>query len=442
MSNIYDICLIGLGPAGIGFLSSLDKSVLKSVICFEKGNQNCSSNCHAIIDSKCTHCKQCNIVSGLGGASRFSCGKISNFPAGSGLQAFFDSNESLTSLMNSMVDILKEKLALKKIVVSTIQQKKMEAFFSQEGITYKYYDVYEFSKDLYISYIHNIVNEAKDLGTNFLFNTEVISVEKKNIKNESVFEIIANKDGAIIKQCARKVVMATGNIDRNIDLFGFLSKDKLISSYEIGIRIEVPTKMISSFLDAHGDLKLKYKDGRTYCVSKNGFIIAYNSTKEGLLLEGYTDCSQLSDKTNLAIILKKRDLSDLESFKSIYLNSYNGIPIAQRYIDYTNNRISNINWTTPLLSVQPGNINCLFSDRINSEIVDFIDSVIVHTMGLTDKEIIIYAPELKNSYNINFKEGFQVTKDLYVIGAATGKFRGILQSLCSGIHCAKFIIRR
>ena len=40
MSKLYDICLIGLGPAGIGFLSSLDKKILKNSICFVMGGKD------------------------------------------------------------------------------------------------------------------------------------------------------------------------------------------------------------------------------------------------------------------------------------------------------------------------------------------------------------------------------------------------------------------
>ena len=117
MFKLYDICLIGLGPAGIGFLSSLDEEMLKKSVCFEKGNNNTICTCHT--NSKCSECDSCNIVSGIGGASRFSCGKISNFPAGSGLLPFWDSKESsLVDFMNHHIDILKNELDMCKVFVS------------------------------------------------------------------------------------------------------------------------------------------------------------------------------------------------------------------------------------------------------------------------------------------------------------------------------------
>ena len=97
MSNIYDVCIIGLGPAGIGALSSLGEETLQNSICFEKGLNISSCKMHE--SSACVRCTPCNVVYGMGGASRFSCGKISGFPAGSGLEYFFGSKENLKSLL-------------------------------------------------------------------------------------------------------------------------------------------------------------------------------------------------------------------------------------------------------------------------------------------------------------------------------------------------------
>ena len=105
MSKLYDICLIGLGPAGIGFLSTLDEGVLKNSICFEQGDTNTTCTCYT--KSECSKCDRCSIVSGVGGASRFSCGKISNFPVGSGLLPFWDlQEEALENFLNLQIGCL------------------------------------------------------------------------------------------------------------------------------------------------------------------------------------------------------------------------------------------------------------------------------------------------------------------------------------------------
>ena len=212
------------------------------------------------------------------------------------------------------------------------------------------------------------------------------------------------------------------------------------TSYELGIRITVPTEKIANILDCHGDLKLKYKDGRTYCVSKNGFIISY-SVNGALFLEGYTDSTESSKFTNLAIIIKCDDLNALNVFKEKYTKVYNGIPIKQAYNDYINNKLSAMNFSEKYIPVQQGNIKDIFADEINNDIIDFIESVLIKTVGINRDDIIIYAPELKETIKFNINNDFQIDDNLYVVGAATGSFRGILQSMCSGIHCANSLRR-
>lgn len=439
MSKLYDICLIGLGPAGIGFLSTLDEDVLKNSICFEKGDTNTTCTCYT--NSECSKCDQCSIVSGVGGASRFSCGKISNFPAGSGLLPFWDlQEETLKKFLNLQIGLLKEELDLHKVDVPSETQTKAKALFETKGIAYKYYDVYEFKKDRYISYLSKKVDEAQVSGLQINYNTEVLNVEKSVYQNESIYLItIKSKDG-ISNYCAKKVIVATGNIDNNCKLIQNLASKVLKTSYELGIRLTVPTEKIANVLDCHGDLKLKYKDGRTYCVSKNGFIISY-SVNDALFLEGYTDSTESSKFTNLAIIIKCDDLNALNVFKEKYSKVYNGIPIKQSYNDYINNKISDLNFAEKFIPVQQGNIKDIFADKINDDIIDFIEAVLIQAIGLDRKDIIIYAPELKETIRFNINNDFQIDDDLYVIGAATGSFRGILQSMCSGMHCANSLRR-
>lgn len=439
MSKLYDICLIGLGPAGIGVLSTLGEDVLKNSICFEKGDTNTTCTCYT--NSECSRCDQCSIVSGVGGASRFSCGKVSNFPAGTGLLPFWNSQEgALKNCLNSQIDILKEELALRKVDVSVEDQTKAKMFFKTNDIIYKYYDVYEFKKDRYISYLSKIVYEAQARGLQIDYNTEVINIEKSVYQNQNVYLVTINDKGGISNHYAKKVIVATGNINSNCKLMQNLTSKILQTSYELGIRITVPTEKIANILDCHGDLKLKYKDGRTYCVSKNGFIISY-SVNGALFLEGYTDSTESSKFTNLAIIIKCDDLNALNVFKEKYTKVYNGIPIKQAYNDYINNKLSDVNFSEKYIPVQQGNIKDIFADEINNDIIDFIESVLIKTVGVNRDDIIIYAPELKETIKFNINNDFQIDDNLYVVGAATGSFRGILQSMCSGIHCANSLRR-
>ena len=342
--------------------------------------------------------------------------------------------------MNLNLEDLKKDLGLCKIDVSDEKRTSTETLFKASGITYKYYDVYEFKKEQYISYLTQIVDDAQAKGLYIKYNTNVEQIKKENLNNETVFSIITNGKDGISIYFAKKVVLATGNIDDSTKLIQDLINKEPKNFFEIGIRITVPTDKISSILDSHGDLKLKYKDGRTYCVSKNGFIIAY-SVNDALFLEGYIDNTITSNLTNFAVIIKCDDQNMLKEFKENYIKKYRGIPIRQGYNDYINNKISIINSSEKYIPIQQGNVNDLFSDVINSRIIEFIEDVLIGSIGLNRDDIVVYAPELKETDCFEINTDFRVTNNVFVIGAATGKFRGILQSMCSGKHCAD-IVRR
>ena len=63
-------------------------------------------------------------------------------------------------------------------------------------------------------------------------------------------------------------------------------------------------------------------------------------------------------------------------------------------------------------------------------------------MNVPKEAVVLVAPELKVLRNLTLHNNFELNNNLYVIGAATGKFRGILQSYCSGIRCGKLLLER
>lgn len=62
-------------------------------------------------------------------------------------------------------------------------------------------------------------------------------------------------------------------------------------------------------------------------------------------------------------------------------------------------------------------------------------------MGISEDSITLVAPELKILRNLQMDKNFEIDSNLFVIGAVTGKFRGILQSFCSGTRCGQLLDR-
>lgn len=283
-----------------------------------------------------------------------------------------------------------------------------------------------------------MVHKLKDEGLQLFDNTEVMEI-KRDLDMLCFCIKVKMPDGDRTFY-VRNLVLATGALD---------IQDKLVESvaglvnnyFEIGVRVEAPNNAFGNVLSTHGDLKLKYKMGRTYCVTSNGRIVTYQT--QGLhFLEGYMEPSSLSGYTNLAVLIKIDNNKDFLDFVNHYRKEFGGIPIKQRFVDYAKDQINVREINTTLDLAICGDINKLFQLNVNEAIKNFIKVVLVGAMNLPEDAITLVAPELKILRNLQIDRNFELDHGLFVIGSATGKFRGILQSFCSGIRCGQLLIRR
>ena len=436
MTDMYELAIVGMGPAGIGIATALQGTdMLRKTICFERGSEIESKNCVVLNNMPCCNDKYCHIISGIGGASNLSSGKLSFLPAGSGLIRFFNNEHELKELMLNVIRTFQSETGLTKINIDSSIVNDTQQKFDANNITYKYYDVYEFEGKRYREYLSNLMLCLISEGLCVHNNSEIISIMHDAA---SSFSITATENGFTKSYRVRNVVFAGGSSEiGNYLLSDYTDTSK--TSYEIGVRIEAKTTCFGDSLDVHGDLKLKYNSGRTYCVTKSGAIVSYKTS--GLsLLEGYIDTDKTTVYTNLAVLIKTKNASDFNEFLNKYRTIYNGVPIRQKYTDYLLGIASTNPVFTTLASSRLGDINSLFTDSINHALIEFINHVIVESMGLNPKDLIIVAPELKIARDIQLSDKFEVDKNLYTVGAATGLFRGILQSFCSGIQCGKYIV--
>lgn len=336
-----------------------------------------------------------------------------------------------------MIQFLSDEIQLKRIEIDTATKMNAKAFYKQRNIDYKYYDVYEFDGKSYRSFIQKTVQELMDEGLQLFDNAEVLDVHRD--PHTSYFCISVRTPDGEKQFFVQKLVVAIGALD---------IRDKLIEKtvglvsncFEIGVRIEAPNSAFGNILSTHGDLKLKHGAGRTYCVTADGKIIAYQT--DGVrFLEGCMESSVSTGYTNLAVLIKCNDESSVCEFINRYRKDFNGRPIKQKLVDYANGQISDEEIDTTLASAVRGDINSLFSTDINNAIKEFINDVLVEAMGISEDSITLVAPELKILRNLQMDKNFEIDSNLFVIGAVTGKFRGILQSFCSGTRCGQLLDR-
>jgi uncharacterized FAD-dependent dehydrogenase len=89
------ICIVGLGPAGIAAaLTFANSTCAKYVLCIDAGSYPSERHCAALENQSCKKEKLCQVISGFGGCSLISGGKISGYPAGNGLSSILGSSRA------------------------------------------------------------------------------------------------------------------------------------------------------------------------------------------------------------------------------------------------------------------------------------------------------------------------------------------------------------
>ncbi len=76
-STLYDVIIIGAGPAGIFAALELTKNTSLSILLVDKGKNIEKRKCPSRISGgNCNQCKPCDLLFGWGGSGAFSDGKL------------------------------------------------------------------------------------------------------------------------------------------------------------------------------------------------------------------------------------------------------------------------------------------------------------------------------------------------------------------------------
>ena len=143
MGYVYktDICIVGLGPSGLGAALTLAKSNLGlDLLCLELGACQQDKFCSLIKNGICVKDKPCKIISGVGGCSSLSGGKMGVFPAGIELENIFGSRNLAEQKLAQAFSSISKYISLIKPTISKDEIEKARAVFNDLGFKYKYYD--------------------------------------------------------------------------------------------------------------------------------------------------------------------------------------------------------------------------------------------------------------------------------------------------------------
>lgn len=434
-NKVYDIIIIGFGPAGIGFINSINQNSNLKIGLIESGGGMNDRNCKVLHNEQCLNCpiNKCEMLHGIGGASLLGGHKISTFPAGTFLNNILLKEEQDIEYYSDLLKKLASILQLKFPNINVDDIDKAREFYSENGYEFKYYDSLLCSlNDLKNGYEILLKKNLKNVDV--LLNTTVKNIEI----NDSIYELTINNKREKIE--TKKVVVAAGR--SGISLLSRVSNTLNLKGepnhLELGIRLEFPTNIFESIDEYHKDLKLLRNNIRTFCVSKNGMLSPYYCN--GMyIVDGFFDVNKPTKYTNLALMLRlKKDSSNATLFESIKCNMknrYNLKPIIQDFENFVSGSSKcNSNYDSSISFIQPGSIHEIYPKEVCDLLVASTKYFASTFFNENDFNMIkIIAPSIEYFWmDFPLEDDFSITDNFYLIGDCSGKYRGILQAFVSG----------
>lgn len=439
MTSLYDYVIVGMGPAGFGAaLSILHNRPDSRLLCLDAGRAPEDRFCTVLEGKGCRQAEPCEIIGGLGGSAVLSGGKISTFPAGRSLAAFVDDPTNLAHLLESARMELAKYLPMEPPNTSRALQRAAVAEYEALGFEFRYYDAHRYRRQDIVRAFSSMTDEIRRRGAVVASSTRATF-----LRRDSSDGFVLGLEGAGTRSpcLTRNVVIAGGRSAHRL-LDGGQSSLELggvVNRTDVGVRLEFPSNLWPSIDQAHNDLKLQWGDARTYCVCKGGSVAPYRL--DGVfLMEGSSDPSCPTGLTNLAVMVRWPE-SLFEDVKSKHRQMTGGLPVRQSLAGYLRGDPEPA--TDPRTSIsywRQGHISSLFppaaSTQIRKRVEEFASRFLPAESWST---ISVYAPEMDYYWpQFPVERGFRTSvPGLYIVGDATGHFRGILQAFLSGLICGR-----
>lgn len=458
-SKVFDVIIVGAGPAGLFAAYYLGKHTDLNVLVIEKGKPPLKRQCPIGAAWDCVKCRPCNILCGVGGAGLFSDGKL-NFIHKLGktdLSQFMSASEAM-ALIDETEDIFN--------------------LFGMDGMVYP--TDMEAAKDIRKGALRCgvdlLIIRQKHLGSdNLPRHIDKMSEAIRELgvamhTSEEVREILV-KDGGVVGVSAsrgtyqaKNVILAPGRVGaewvgRTAKSLGLVLSQRGI---EVGVRVEVHKEIMRDLCSIVYDPTFfirtnKYDDQtRTFCTNQGGYVSMENY-QDFVCVNGHAFMDKKSENTNFAF-LSKVVLNDPVEDNQAYGEAIGrlaaiiggGKPILQRFGDLrrgrrsTWNRIRNSYIEPTLRTVVCGDIAMALPERILTNVVEGLCKLNEVVPGIANDETLLYAPEIKF-----FATQVETSNDLetavhglFVAGDGPGVAGNIVSAAATGIIPAKAIIRR
>lgn len=461
MADIYDVIIVGSGPAGIfTALELFRKDPSLKVLIVEKGKDINKRRCPLLTGAdSCMSCKECAIVSGWGGAGAYSDGKLNLSPDIGGYLDRYTGRENLEALIEYVDSIYCSYGAPEKVYGgddSKVSWIKREA--ARNDLVYVPSKIRHIGTDRCLEILKNMESELTSKAS-VVFGNAVSSILLEGRGHQRRATGVRLTDGT--QYSADKVVLAPGR-EGSKWLEGLSKKlrlSTLTNPVDVGVRVEVPAAVMDHLTSIAYEPKLvfnsmKFDDRvRTFCVNPYGEVVK-EYLKGIWTANGHSYTDHRTDNTNFALLVSSsftepfnepisygRYIAGLANFLG------NGV-IVQRLGDLragrrsTPERLKKGLVRPTLKDATPGDLSFVLPYRYMVAILDMLEALDRIAPGVNSRHTLLYGIEVK-FYSLQLKLTANLETEihsLYAVGDGAGVSRGLIQASASGIVAARHIL--
>jgi uncharacterized protein len=455
----YDVVIIGAGPAGIfAALELLKARKQPKILMIEKGKDISKRACPLIIrDVSCTKCRECDLLSGWGGAGAFSDGKLSLSPEVGGFLSRYMDKDEVKTLIHYVDDIYVHYGAPKELFGSRSEEiQELERLASKNNLVLVPSKIRHIGTDrcgALLKKIKEYINGKVDV----LFQTEAgtVMVEKGKYKG------IKLKDGK--EFLSEHLVLAPGREGSRWleEESRRLNLTLLKNPVDIGVRVELPAAVFEPLTRATYEPKLLFYSKRfddkvrTFCVNPYGEVVK-EYLKGIWTVNGHSYARRKTNNTNFALLVSTyftepfdepisygRYVAQLANFLG------NGV-IVQRLGDLlqgrrsTPERISKGIVQPTLRDATPGDLSFVLPYRYLCDITEMLEALDSIAPGVSSRHTLLYGVEVKfYSMQLKLTDHLETeVRDMFAVGDGAGVSRGLIQASASGVVAAREILNR
>jgi uncharacterized protein len=441
---MYDVIIVGGGPAGLFAAYELATKTNKTVLLIEKGKS---------IETRTPK----EVMCGIGGAGTFSDGKLHFTPC--------LSHEKMLHLYS--VNEYQEYVDY------------VDKLFSEFGVVAEYFPkdnnvVQELVDRCTKNSIHLFVRKIRHVGSDKLPRV-IENFEKYLLEKNVEIRTETNVDDIIIENAictgvvvgnerinARNVILAPGRF--NAPWMQEVAKKYGLNyefeKVEVGVRVEFPEGIMREYSEAMYEAIFlirtpSYDDVvRSFCPCPKG-LVAIEDYDGFVCVNGHSNSDHKSDNSNFAFVTEIKLTEPVEN-TTLYAKSIaqlantigGGKPIVQRLADLRSGKRStweriNKSYVSPSLKdVVPGDISMAFPHRVVTNIIEGLRMLDKVMPGIYSGNTLLYAPEIKlRSSKIKTNKHLETEiKGLFVAGDGAGVAGNIVGAAATGVIAARGIV--